>query len=79
MAGGTKVFSNGLENMTKMAAMPIYSKNCFKIFLSGTNRARALELSMQNLRFNFNNRDVIHVSKRICCFCFPNLNSVLVH
>ena len=25
--GGTKVWSNGLVHMTKMAAMPIYGKN----------------------------------------------------
>ena len=30
--GGTKVCSNGLGQMTKMAAMPIYSKNLNKIF-----------------------------------------------
>ena len=84
-----KICSNGPENMTEMAAMPTYGKNYLKIFFSGTNRPRALKLSMQNWGFNFNKRDVIHVSKRICCFffCFvclfvfffANLNSVLVH
>ena len=40
--GGRKVCSNCPDNMTKMAAMPIYGKNPLKIFFSGTNRARAL-------------------------------------
>ena len=34
--GGTKVYINGPDHMTKMAAMPIYSKNHNKIFYSGT-------------------------------------------
>ena len=72
--GERKFVQNGPENMTKMAAMPTYGKNYLKIFFSATNRARALKLSMQNWGFNFNKRDVIHVSKRFCCFCFPNLN-----
>ena len=40
--GETKVCSNGPDNMTKMAAMPMYGKIPLKLFLSGTNRARAL-------------------------------------
>ena len=31
--GGTKVCSNGLGHMTKMAAMPIYGKNLKNLFL----------------------------------------------
>ena len=30
--GGTKIYSNDLGHMTKMAAMPIYDKNPSKIF-----------------------------------------------
>ena len=30
--GGTKVYSNGLHHMTKMAAMPIYGENLKKVF-----------------------------------------------
>ena len=31
--GGTKVFSNGLGHMTKMAAMPIYDKTLKNLLL----------------------------------------------
>ena len=45
--GGTKVCLNGLDHMTKMAAMPIYGKNFKKIF-SGTKKQMTLKLGMQN-------------------------------
>ena len=44
--GGMKVCSNGPGHMTKMAAMPIYGKNC-KIF-SGTKRPMTLDLGMHH-------------------------------
>ena len=40
--GETKVWSNGLDHMTKMAAVPIYGKN-LKIIFSGTKRPMTLE------------------------------------
>ena len=46
--GGTKVCSNGLGNMTKLAAMPIYGKNIKIIFFSGTKRPMTLKLGMQH-------------------------------
>ena len=45
---GRKVCSNGPGHMTKMAAMPIYSKNLKKIFFSGTKRPMTLELGVQH-------------------------------
>ena len=45
--GGMKLCSNGPGHMTKMAAMPIYSKNLKKI-LSGTKRLMTLILGMQH-------------------------------
>ena len=44
--GETKVCSNGLGHMTKMAAMPIYGKNPKKIFFSRTRRPMTLGLGM---------------------------------
>ena len=35
--GGTKVYINGPDHMTKMAATPIYGKNPSKIFFSRTS------------------------------------------
>ena len=46
--GGMKVCSNGLGRMTKMAAMPIYSKNLKKIIFSGTERLMTLKVGMQH-------------------------------
>ena len=46
--GGTKVYSTGSGDMTKMAAMPIYGKNLTKIFFSGTKRPMTLKLGMQH-------------------------------
>ena len=45
--GGTKVCSGNLGHMTKMAAMPIYSKKPSKIF-SGTKGPMTLGLGMQH-------------------------------
>ena len=45
--GETKVYSNGPGHMTKMAAMPIYSKNLKKFFVSGTKKLMTLKLGMQ--------------------------------
>ena len=45
--GGTKVSPNGPGHMTKMAAMPIYGKNPYKIFFSGTKRPMTLKLGKQ--------------------------------
>ena len=47
--GGTKLCSNGLGHMTKMAAMSIYSKNLKKkIFFFGTKRPMTLNRGMQH-------------------------------
>ena len=44
--GGMKVCSGGLGHMTKMATMPIYSKNCLKIFFSRFVRPMIVTLVM---------------------------------
>ena len=46
--GGTKVWSNGVGPMTKMAAMPIYDKNIKKNIFSGTKRSINLKVGMQH-------------------------------
>ena len=46
--GGTKVWSNGLYHMTKLAAMPIYDKNLKKIIFSGTKRPMTMKIGMQH-------------------------------
>ena len=46
--GGTKVCSNGPGHMTRMAVLPIYSKNLKKVFFSGTKRPMTLKLGMQH-------------------------------
>ena len=46
--GGTKVWSNGLYYMTKLAAMPIYGKNLKKIIFSGTKRPMTMKIGMQH-------------------------------
>ena len=46
--GGTKVWSNGVGHMTKMAAMPIYDKNIKKNIFSGTKRSINLKVGMQH-------------------------------
>ena len=43
MGWGTKVCSNGLGHMTKMAAMPIYGKNLKQNLLLRNQRADDLE------------------------------------
>ena len=48
MDGGTNVCSNSPGLITKMAAMPIYSKNLKKVFFSGTKRLMTLNLGMQH-------------------------------
>ena len=45
--GGMKVCSNCSSHMTKMAAMPIYGKNFWKIF-TGTKRLMTLKFGMQH-------------------------------
>ena len=45
---GTKVCSNGLGHMTKMAAIFIYGKNLKEIFFSGTKRPMTLNLGMHH-------------------------------
>ena len=44
--GVKKVYINGPGNMTKMAAMPIYSKKPLKIFFSRTISPMILKLGM---------------------------------
>ena len=44
--GGTKVCSNSLGHMTKMAAMPIYGKHPLEIFFSRTRRPMTSGLGM---------------------------------
>ena len=46
--GGTKLCSNDPGHMTKMAAMPIYSKSPSKIFFYGTKGPMTLGLGMQH-------------------------------
>ena len=46
--GGTRIYSNGPDHMTKMATMPIYGKNMKKFFFSGTKRLMTLKLCMQH-------------------------------
>ena len=46
--GRTKVLSNGLYHMTKLAAMPIYGKNLKKIIFSGTKRPMTMKIGMQH-------------------------------
>ena len=41
-----KIYTNCTGHMTKMATMPIYSKNPFNIFFSGTKRPKALGIGM---------------------------------
>ena len=45
--GGMKVYSNGPDHMTSMAAMPIFGKN-LKIFFSGTKQPMTLNVGMQH-------------------------------
>ena len=49
----TKVCSNGLGHMTKMAAMTIYGKNLKKGFFSETKRPITLKLGMQHLVLDY--------------------------
>ena len=42
----TKIYTNRLGHMTKMAATPIYGKNPSKIFFSRTNGQIAMKLVM---------------------------------
>ena len=44
--GLAKIYTNRTGHMTKMATMPIYGKNPFNIFFSGTERPMALGLGM---------------------------------
>ena len=44
--GGMKVNINGICNMYKMAAMPIYGKKHLQSFFSGTKRLMTLKLGM---------------------------------
>ena len=41
-----KTYTNCYGHMTYMATMPIYGKNSFNLFFSGTKRPLALELGM---------------------------------
>ena len=41
-----KVYTKCTSHMTKMATTPIYGKNPFNVFFSGTKRPMALELDM---------------------------------
>ena len=51
---GSKVGSNGPGHMTKMATMPIFSKNLKKKkFFSGTKRPMNLNLSMHHWVFEY--------------------------
>ena len=46
--GGTNVFINNPDHMTKMAAMPIYGKYPSKIFSSGTGGPISTKLGMKH-------------------------------
>ena len=46
MSQGTKVYSDGLGNVTKMAAMPIYGNDPLKILFSRTLRPLISKLCM---------------------------------
>ena len=52
---GTKVCSEDLGQMTKVAATPIYGKQTLKVFFSGAKAPMNLELGMQHLVFRPNN------------------------
>ena len=41
-----KIYTNELDHMTSMAAMPIYGKILKKNFFSRTNKAMAVKLGM---------------------------------
>ena len=41
-----KTYTNCYGHMTNMATIPIYGKNSFNLFFSGTKRPLALELGM---------------------------------
>ena len=41
-----KTYTNCYGHMTNMATMPIYGKNSFNLFISGTKKPLALELGM---------------------------------
>ena len=45
---GESMYINNLGHMTKMAAMPIYSKNPSKIFFSGTGGPISKKLGMKH-------------------------------
>ena len=50
--GGINVYINNLGHMTKMAAMPIFSKNPSKIFFSGTGGSISKKLGMKLKYYN---------------------------
>ena len=45
-----KIHQDNAGHMTKMAAMPIYSKNTFKIFFLGTTELILMKLCMKHQR-----------------------------
>ena len=46
-----RFFSNELDNMNKMAAMPLHDKNALKSFYSGTYKPTDIELGMLHSGF----------------------------
>ena len=68
--GGTKVCSNVPGHMTKMAAMPISSKNLKKIFFSGTKRPMTLKLGMQHWVLEY---------YQVCSNDYPELTLTLTY
>ena len=44
--GETKIYSNGLGHMTKVAAIPIYGENLKTIFFSRIKRPMTLQVGM---------------------------------
>ena len=55
MGRGINVFINNPGNMIKMAAMPIYGKNPFKFFFSGTTGPISRKLGMMHRGLEYYN------------------------
>ena len=46
-----KIHQHFAGHMTKMAAMPIYAKNCLKLFSTGTTGQILMKLYMKHQRY----------------------------
>ena len=57
---GNQCIKNNLGHMTKMATMPIYGKNPWKIFFSGTGRPTSTKLGMKHWWLKYYNVYINH-------------------